>query len=346
MHDPPRPGDPIDESDLSAGSWLEQPGGIAADGVGIADERVLVDGRDLADYLEGGVERALRRNRPPRASRLRLHVLLFVATCLTTFAAGVVGWQPVIAGVDAGLGEQLAAHWPRGLLYMVAVMAVLAAHEAGHFVAARVHGIPATLPFFIPIPILLTGTLGAVIGMEGSRATRRQLFDIALAGPLAGLVLALPCLAMGILMAPVDEPGPFAMPLVGKWMIAMLRPNLANVASIAPNPAFMAGWVGMLVTGLNMIPISQLDGGHVSYAIFGRRSCWLARSILILSISAIVLLGKINWLALVVIVTLLGTDHPPVRENATGPGTFRTILGLLALLIPLVTFMPEPLVLE
>jgi membrane-associated protease RseP (regulator of RpoE activity) len=108
----------------------------------------------------------------------------------------------------------------------------------------------------------------------------------------------------------------------------------------------MAGWVGMLVTGLNMIPISQLDGGHVSYAIFGRRSCWIARSILILSISAIVLLGKINWLALVVIVTLLGADHPPVRENATGPGTFRTILGLLALLIPVVTFMPEPLVFE
>lgn len=346
MHDPLRPGDPIDETGLSAGAWLEQPRGIAADRVVIADGQVLVDGRDLSDYLEVDADLAMRRHRHPPGSRLRLHALLFIATCLTTFAAGVVGWQPVIAGVDAGLGEQFAEHWPRGLLYMVAVMGVLAAHEAGHFVAARVHAIPATLPFFIPIPILLTGTLGAVIGMEGSRATRRQLFDIALAGPLAGLVLALPCLAMGILMAPADQQGPFAMPLVGKWMVAMLRPDLANVVSIAPNPAFMAGWVGMLVTGLNMIPISQLDGGHVSYAIFGRRSCWIARSILILSISAIVLLGKINWLALVVIVTLLGADHPPVRENATGPGTFRTILGLLALLIPVVTFMPEPLVFE
>lgn len=280
-----------------------------------------------------------------RTSRLRLHVLLFTATCLTTFAAGAVGWQPVIAGVDANLAREVAANWLRGLLYMAAVMAVLAAHEAGHFIAARMHSIPATLPFFIPIPILLTGTLGAVIGMEGLRATRRQLFDIALAGPIAGLVVAGPCLAWGILTAPAGETGPFAMPLVGQWLVAVLRPDLAGAESIAPNPAFMAGWVGMLVTGLNMIPISQLDGGHVSYAIFGRRSCWLARGILIGAISAIVLLGRINWIALVVIVTLLGADHPPVRDDDRGPGGLRRGLGLVSLLIPLVTFMPEPLLL-
>jgi len=298
------------------------------------------DGGELARHLGGG-----RRSRP-HSSRLRLHLLLFAATCLTTFAAGTVGWQPVIAGVDADLGEQFSLHWQRGLLYMVLVMAVLAAHEAGHFIAARLHGIPATLPFFIPIPILLTGTLGAVIGMEGSRATRRQLFDIALAGPIAGLVLAIPCLAAGILLAAEDMTGPFAMPPVGRWMMSLLRPDLSPMASIAPNPAFMAGWVGMLVTGLNMIPISQLDGGHVSYAIFGRRSCWLARGILIAAISTIVLLGTINWIALVVIVTLLGTDHPPVRDDARGPGVWRRVVGGVSLLIPLVTFMPEPLVLN
>ena len=300
------------------------------------------DGGELAAYLAPS-----RVTRPSKGhpSRLRLHVLLFTATCLTTFAAGAVGWQPVIAGVDADLAEEVATHWLRGLLYMVAVMAVLAAHEAGHFIAAWWHGIPATLPFFIPIPILLTGTLGAVIGMEGSRATRRQLFDIALAGPLAGLVVAVPCLAWGILTAPVGGAGPFALPLVGQWLVAVLRPDLVGAASIAPNPAFMAGWVGMLVTGLNMIPISQLDGGHVSYAIFGRRSCWLARGILIAAISAIVLLGRLNWIALVVIVTMLGTDHPPVRDNHRGPGGLRRGLGLVSLLIPLVTFMPEPLLL-
>ena len=293
------------------------------------------DADELARHLE-----------PQRRQRLRLHALLFFATCLTTFAAGAVGWEPVLAGVDADLAGQIAEHWQRGLLYMGAVMAVLAAHEAGHFVAARLHAIPATLPFFIPIPILLTGTLGAVIGMEGSRASRRQLFDIAIAGPLAGLVLAVPCLAVGILIAPADASGPFAMPPVGRWMVSLLRPDLLSQASIAPNALFMAGWVGMLVTGLNMIPISQLDGGHVSYAVFGRRSCWLARGILISAILAIVLLGTINWIALVVIVTLLGTDHPPVRDDARGPGAVRRVLGLLSLLIPLATFMPEPFVLN
>ena len=342
MHDLPATGD-LGVSRLSGPRPpLEQPGGGLRRWQPAVDDDWHGEEGELAQLLGDPAARQPRRAQP---SRLRLHVLLFTATCLTTFAAGAVGWQPVIAGVDADLAREVAANWPRGILYMVAVMAVLAAHEAGHFIAARLHRIPATLPFFIPIPILLTGTLGAVIGMEGGRANRRQLFDIALAGPLAGLVVAVPCLAWGILTAPAGEVGPFAMPLVGQWLVAVLRPDLADAASIAPNPAFMAGWVGMLVTGLNMIPISQLDGGHVSYAIFGRRSCWLARGILIAAISAIVLLGRINWIALVVIVTLLGTDHPPVRDDHRGPGGLRRAVGLVSLLIPLVTFMPEPLLL-
>ena len=132
---------------------------------------------------------------PVRRQPMRLPALLFLLTCITTFAAGVSGWQAELLGFDDQFGLRVAEHWQRGLLYMVAVMAVLGAHEAGHFIAARLHGIPATLPFFIPVPVLLTGTMGAVIGMEGSRASRRQLFDIALAGPLAGLVVALPVLA-------------------------------------------------------------------------------------------------------------------------------------------------------
>ncbi|MBM4057851.1 MAG: hypothetical protein FJ275_06385, partial [Planctomycetes bacterium] len=106
---------------------------------------------------------------PRRWPRARPQLLLFLLTCMTTFAAGVVGWAPLLPGVDdAEIVAALASHWDRGLVYMAAVMAVLTAHEAGHFIAARLHGIPATLPFFIPMPILLTGTLGAVIGMEGS----------------------------------------------------------------------------------------------------------------------------------------------------------------------------------
>ena len=108
----------------------------------------------------------------------------------------------------------------------------------------------------------------------------------------------------------------------------------------------MAGWVGLLVTGLNMIPVSQLDGGHVSYALFGRRAHWLARGILLAAIAAIVVLGRYNWIAMVVIVALMGTDHPPIRESGRPLGLARTLLGLVSLLIPIVTFMPEPLLFE
>lgn len=277
---------------------------------------------------------------------VRLQALLFLATAATTFAAGVVGWEPVVLGIDADLAGQLGTHWQRGLVYMVAVLGVLGAHEAGHVIAAVVHRIPATLPLFIPMPVLLTGTLGAVIGMEGSRADRRQLFDIAIAGPIAGLVVALPVLAAGMLTGTPVAASPFATPPVAAWMQSWLRPDLAPGASIAPNALFMAGWVGLLVTGLNMIPVSQLDGGHVSYAMFGRRAHWLARGILLAAIAAIVVLGRTNWIAMVVIVALMGTDHPPIRDDGRPLGLARTLLGLASLLIPIVTFMPEPLLFE
>jgi len=277
---------------------------------------------------------------------LRLQFLLLVATAATTFAAGVAGWEPAVLGLDDRIAEQLPDHWQRGAVYMLAVMAVLMAHEAGHFIAARVHAIPATLPFFIPVPVLLTGTLGAVIGMEGARANRRQLFDIAIAGPIAGLVICLPVLALGMLQGTASSTSPFAMPPIARWMLGLLRPDIAAGSGIEPNALFMAGWVGLLVTGLNMIPIGQLDGGHVSYAVFGRRAHWIARGILLASIAAIVVLGRFNWIAMVVIVTLMGTDHPPIREDGMPLGLARTVLGLFSLLIPIVTFMPEPLRIE
>ena len=290
------------------------------------------------------LEILLARRRPPRA---RLQGLLYLLTCLTTFAAGAVGWQPLLLGVDdAGIAEAVTGHWARGLLYMAAVMAVLTAHEAGHFIAATLHGIPATLPFFIPMPILLTGTLGAVIGMEGSRADRRQLFDIAVAGPLAGLVVAVPLLALGLWWGTADGTNPFALAPFAVWLQSLLRPDLAPGTTVAPNPLFMAGWVGLLVTGLNMIPVSQLDGGHICYAVFGRRGNWVARAALITAILAVVISGRLNWVALVVIVTFLGVDHPPIREERVPLGPFRTALGLAMFAIPVLTFMPEPLLLD
>ena len=287
---------------------------------------------------------SLLRSRPRRRQPVRLQLLLYVLTALTTFAAGAVGWQPLLLGVDdADIASAVVEHWGRGLIYTAAVMAVLTAHEAGHFIAAKLHGIPATLPFFIPMPILLTGTLGAVIGMEGSRADRRQLFDIAVAGPLAGLLVAIPLMTLGLLGGTTGGSNPFALAPLAAWIQSLVRPDLPPGTTVAPNPLFMAGWVGLLVTGLNMIPVSQLDGGHICYAVFGRRGNWVARTALIASILTVVVSGQTNWVALIVIVTFLGVDHPPIREERQPLDPFRTALGLACFLIPIVTFMPEPL---
>lgn len=296
-----------------------------------------------AVHHEPDLETLLRSSRSPR---LRLQSLLYLLTCLTTFAAGAVGWQPLLLGLD-DISADLATHWQRGLAYTAAVMAVLSAHEAGHYVAARLHGIPATLPFFMPVPVLLTGTLGAVIGMEGGRANRRQLFDIAIAGPLAGLVVAVPLLAYGLVVGGGPDPGnPFGMPPLAGWVQEWVRPDLPAGTSVAPNAALMAGWVGLLVTGLNMIPLSQLDGGHICRAVFGRRGDWVARAVLLAAMAAVVIAGRYNWVVMLVLVTLMGVDHPPIRDEDRPLGAWRTAVGLAAFVIPLVTFMPEPMRLD
>ena len=283
---------------------------------------------------------------PPAVVRRRvIQGVLYLLTAATTFSSGVVGWEPLILGVDADIAGGLAEHGMRGLVYMVAVLAVLTAHEAGHFVAAMIHGIPATLPFFLPVPVLLTGTLGAVIGMDGSRAGRRQLFDIAIAGPLAGLALAIPALVAGMAWAEPASSSLFSLPLGGQWLLEWVRPDIGS-GTIRPNALFMAGWVGLLVTGLNMMPLSQLDGGHVIYALFGNRSVWIARGVLLAAIAAIIVTGRTNWTLMVVLVTMIGVDHPPVHDEGPPLGVWRTALGLVSLLIPVLLFMPEPLVLD
>jgi len=281
----------------------------------------------------------------PQAARIRLQLYLFLGTCLTTFAAGTVGWQPVVLGFYGGFANDLTENWFRGLIYMVSVMAILTAHEAGHFVAAWRHRIPATLPFFLPLPVMLTGTLGAVIGMEGSRADRKQLFDIALAGPLAGLLVAIPLFAIGLVLAQPADSSLFSMPLLATWLLRLVRPDLPIGQVLAPNAFLLAGWVGFLVTGLNMIPLSQLDGGHISHALFGQRSCWVARSVLLGAITAIILSGADHWVLMVVLITFMGVDHPRIRNESQPLGTARTILGLGSFVIPVITFMPEPLLL-
>ena len=292
---------------------------------------------------------------------------MLLATCLSTFWVGAAAWKPLVHFAELyhtfrvnlpqgspwrAFCEALAVtplDWQQGLLYMGLVLGILLMHEMGHFLMAVRYRIPASLPYFIPLPVVPYGTLGAVIGMEGELAKRRQMFDLGLAGPLAGLVVALPIMWIGILQLPAAPlPGEsfcFHNPLLYQWLIAWIRPDYPTPQFLYLNQfnAFlMASWMGMLVTGLNMLPISQFDGGHVAYAVLGERQAHnLARALLIGAILFILYKETYSWILLLILVILLGVDHPATSEDDQPLGWPRTLLGWAALLIPILCFPPQ-----
>jgi membrane-associated protease RseP (regulator of RpoE activity) len=302
---------------------------------------------------------------PDGRRRFALPAILFLATCLSTFWLGAADWNPTgrfvrfyeVAAANWPQGSPLAAvnealavatkemHWRQGFIYMGVVLGLLLAHEMGHFLMALRHRIPASLPYFIPMPIIPFGTLGAVIGMEGSRANRRQLFDLGIAGPLAGFAITLPILWLGI-MHLADPPVAgqsfcFHNPLLLRYMIAWFRPDYTTPAVLYLNqfnPYMMAGWVGLLVTGLNLLPVSQLDGGHVAYALLGERAHLLAKTLIVAAILCMIAADRYFWVVMLVIVILLGAEHPPTADDRCRLGWLRRLLGWASLLIPLLCF--------
>ena len=315
-------------------------------------------------------EPAIEPPPPRRRRRIGLPIVLFVLTCLSTFLAGathyvpgVLFWQsienPFLRGLPTvgelfdfmPLRKAIYSNAPQGLLYMACVLAILLAHEMGHFVMTLIYRVRASLPFFIPLPISPIGTLGAVIAMDSRQANRRQIFDIGLAGPLAGLVVAIPIMWIGVQRFDFTPGGPEKLqaPLAMQLTIKHIHPNHEEAAQgfslDRANPWFMAGWVGLLVTGLNMLPVSQLDGGHVIYALFGRRAHWIARAFMFLAFGYIGYMAFVHrtptWILMAILVMLIGTDHPPTSDDTVPLGWFRTTLGLVSLAIPVFCFVPN-----
>ena len=288
-----------------------------------------------------------------RQRRVLLPLMLFVATCVSTFWVGVTHWDPLRGEYSANwqlVSQAVAGNWRIGLEYMCAVLAILLTHEMGHFLQTVRYGIPASYPLCIPVPFNPIGTMGAVIGMDGMRADRRQIFDIGIAGPLAGLVVAFPVLWLGIKRLDLSggtTPGEieFYLPLVAQWMMRWAHPGVAWasqrwVALSELNPFFMAGWVGMLITGLNMLPISQLDGGHTMYALFLDRAHSFARFFISFAILYVVinLDEAVLWTPMLLLVIFLGIHHPPTANDHVELGAVRRAMGLASLAIPVLCF--------
>ncbi len=299
-----------------------------------------------------------RRFRYPRPRRVALPVVLFLLTCVSTFWVGVCKWTPnlieplwnvVAYGNLLQARELLLANWQSGLIYMVSVLTILLLHEFGHFFMTLYYRVPASFPYFLPFPLNPLGTLGAVIGMQGNAADRKQIFDIGLAGPLAGLVAAVPIAYYGV--SHLDLTGPpygglgFRMPLLLDWFAKMTQVPGYQTGDIVflnqLNPWFVAGWVGMLVTGLNMMPVGQLDGGHVTYTLFGKTAHLIAQLAIVGAISYMVYHNNFMLALMVVLVLMMGPKHPPTLNDSVPLGIIRYVLGLASLSIPVLCFPPR-----
>lgn len=295
--------------------------------------------------------------------RYWLHLLLFLATCLSTLSIGARLQYDFDRNVwpysddDHFLPWTWAlADWHRlggGIPFAACLLGILTAHEFGHYVLCRRRGVQATLPFFIPFPSLI-GTLGAVIRIKSPIPSRKDLFDIGIAGPIAGFVIAVPILFVSLLQskqltfAPPDGWPVLGFPWifdVARWILHQMGSQVAAAHLSATHlylaPTAVAAWVGMLATALNLLPGGQLDGGHIIFALNPRAHQWVSR----LSILALLIFSWYfwaGWLIWAIVLRVTGSRHPMVPPQP-GLGYRSHLLAFLAALILLLTWMPAPL---
>jgi membrane-associated protease RseP (regulator of RpoE activity) len=262
--------------------------------------------------------------RPPRLTVLSAwpHVLLFALTAGSIYYTG-------------------------GPRMMVALMSILLAHEMGHYVMCRRYHVDATLPYFIPMPALsFVGTLGAFIRMRSPIPDRRALMDIGVSGPLAGFLVCLPVLVLGLQEARIGPhvAGPAALslgePLLFQWAAHWVKGPIPQGSDLLIGPVGLAAWFGLLITALNLMPIGQLDGGHVAYALLRRHHRIITR--VALAACVVLLYMRPTWLLWTLLLLVLGRRHPPTLHDARPLGPARVALGLAGVAVFAVCFTPNP----
>ncbi len=278
--------------------------------------------------------------KPQGRTRPILHIALAVLTIITTTAAG--------ARLSSG-------NWLMGLTYSLPLLTILGLHELGHFIAARVHKIDVTPPFFIPIPFGL-GTFGAYIQLRSPAVDRKGLFDVAISGPLAGFIVAVPTLLIGLLFSTIVHPSdpitrmgsfwqgvPASSSLLLSFLCELVRPGQVQFGDIVLlSPLAFAGWIGIWVTALNLIPLGQLDGGHAAHGLLGGTHIGLLNRV---TYCALIIGGFLYWPGFItwalLVYFLAGQSVPPLND-ITPVNRYRVLVGLIALLILIFTFCPVP----
>jgi membrane-associated protease RseP (regulator of RpoE activity) len=312
----------------------------------------------------------------PSAREWRLHGGLFILTILSTIFAGMalvadvpfsepalrtpvdyILYLPLSYIYSVGALIKYAISHPdvvvNGATFSASLLAILFSHEMGHYLACRYYGVDATLPYFLPAPpYFVAGTFGAFIKIKSQIPTRRALFDIGLAGPLAGFVVAIPISVIGLAtITPSTLQGSgiyFNDPLLFRLLAKVLRVNLETSSA---NPYYMAAWIGLLVTSLNLMPVGQLDGGHGTFAVFGERTHKIIGRAAFASMALLAVLGfwwhgsPSGFLYTVLLGIMLKVKHPkpPVMETL---GTKRVVIGILTLIVFGLCFWPFPITIK
>jgi len=274
-----------------------------------------------------------------------INLLLFIVTIFSTLYIGALYNE---TNPDYTFSPAwLMTGWP----YSLSILAILGAHELGHYFAARYHKVPVTLPFFIPLPTQysLIGTMGAFIRLKTAVKDRRVLLDVGAAGPLAGMIFALPILWYGIATSPV-----LPLPTTGylaegnsllylgmKYLIhGQFLP--ANGVDISLNQVAWAGWVGLLVTGLNLLPLGQLDGGHVAFVLFGKNAEKLFWPVILALAAIIIFTQTYTWALWILMLFLIGRRHAEPLDMVTPLGNKRRWIAIGTLCLFFLVFVPIP----
>ncbi len=252
-----------------------------------------------------------------------IHIVLFILTVASTMIVG-------------------------GPAYSITIILILLGHEMGHYLMSQRYGIKATLPFFLPFPFSPFGTLGAVIRMESTTSSRKALFDTGVAGPLTSLLLSIPAIVIGLRLSEVIptsqlKEGTIRLgdPLIFSFIQRLVMGKVPENFDILLHPIGYAGWVGLFVTALNLLPVGQLDGGHIAYALFGRRS----RAIFLIAIAVMAFITVFynpGWFLLLILIILFGFRHPAPLDDQTPVDGKRKLIGGLTFLAFILSFTPSP----
>ena len=287
---------------------------------------------------------------PRERSGVAVNVVLFVLTCVSTLFAGALMFygSPLF---DALRGSSVLGQLPGGIPFAVTLLAILGVHEFGHYFTARHYGATVSLPYFIPAPppLFLFGTMGAIIRMRSPATNRNALFDIAAAGPLAGLLIAFPAIFIGLAwssIAPVPPGGHivFGDSLLLRALVYMRWGTIPDGMMVFTHPIADAAWAGLFVTALNLFPVGQLDGGRIAYALLGRHH----RRVGIATVAVLLMMGMWtrsgNWFVLAaLIVFLIGFHHSPPLDDVTPLSRGRRVVGFVCLLLLVLLVPPVPI---